>query len=187
VVALEMARASCPFCGAGPTGGGRESLRPCPLCGRGTTPRLSVAEVVHNMAEVATDHVRQSETQSAFPVGLPAFQEEMGNRVAAMLEAAAAEDWGRFMMLCSANQRTDVLARVAERIHDDAMYWAIIRFVWSQEGHFCHLHPREWRILLSAARPGRQGLMTPDEQQSLAHLPAEVTGWRGSRSVEDSG
>jgi hypothetical protein len=174
---------TCPLCG----GGGR--ARACPKCGAPSagSGRPSVAETVRNMVEVATDEVRQAEALAAVPLGLPSFREEMQHRTAAMLEAAEAEDWGRFMLLCSNNQRTDVLSRVAEKIHDDELYWRLISFVWHQEGHFYHLHPREWGTLLSAQRPGSEHLMTPAERHALAHLPAELTVWRGTRSVEDSG
>jgi hypothetical protein len=146
----------------------------------------SVAEIVHNAAEIVADAVLEGQQATAIVSG-PELRQELRALEALMLDVAAAGEWGRFMRLCPTSLRTDVLHRVAPHITDDESYWRAVAFTWHHEGDYFHLHERAWCALWSAPRPGREAMMTADERAALAALPAEVRIWRGQRVAQDRG
>jgi hypothetical protein len=73
--------------------------------------------------------------------------------------------------------RLPIFERLADEL-DDADYWRSIRFLWFRD-HAPGVHPRTWRRLLTADRPGREHTMHPVERRALAAMPEHLTLHRG--------
>ena len=92
-------------------------------------------------------------------------------------ESVAAKDWDTFMFLHARPHRPATLASMAPQLSDHD-YWRLLGAVYiDAEG--VGADKRLWRRLLTAKRPGRECMMTPEERQTLASMPDPITVYRG--------
>lgn len=73
----------------------------------------------------------------------------------------------------------------------DEDYWTLLGFIWTSntkdKNHYHPSYTQLYRQLFSRQRPGRDNLMTPDEQKHHRSLPRVVTVYRGCGKHNEDG
>ena len=96
-----------------------------------------------------------------------------------------AQDWEGYIGCVEIYSQAEWLAKDAHLLPDDR-YWALLRGI--HENQRCPWW--KWDLyheLFRADRPGRENLMTPEEQTILARLPGTLKVYRGYTDDDDEG
>ena len=95
------------------------------------------------------------------------------------------QDWEGYVNLIEVHSQPEWFAKDAHLL-SDAKYWTLLGDVYRRQKHTC----RYWdlfRDLFRSNRPGRDNLMSPEEQDVLTRLPEEVTVYRGYSDDDGEG
>ena len=96
---------------------------------------------------------------------------------AATDKAMAEGNWNRYFLLIRNPYRLEELKKVAARL-TDAEYWEILADAY-MDTEILSGQQKLVRKLLSADRPRRELMMTPEERASMAAMPDELRVYRG--------
>jgi hypothetical protein len=92
-------------------------------------------------------------------------------------EALRDGDFEGVLMLEDGPTKLKAFKKIEARLSDDE-YWQYLRDAWSCS-MVTMIDRHKWLCLFNSKRPGREMLMTPEENQKLASMPDEVNIWRG--------
>lgn len=100
----------------------------------------------------------------------------------ALAQAIKEQEWHTVVLLHERPYRVDAIRMIdfayGEYISDEE-YWYLVGWVWADSENIWQERD-EWEELLGSPRPAREAMMSTEEQEHLASLPAVLTVYRGA-------
>lgn len=94
-------------------------------------------------------------------------------------EAEAEGKYSRAMIMYERPHRLEYLSKIAGKLSDQE-YWELLGFVITDSENLWQ-YAGLLKVMLAMPRPGRESMMTEEEQEALAKLPDVLQIWRGCR------
>lgn len=117
-----------------------------------------------------------------FP-GLADFcNQQLRAKQAAIAEALAQHQWGRYIGLHERPYRLEAFLEIVPHL-SDTDYWEQLRGIWLDTENIRE-QPSLWQAALCASRSGREHLMTAESREYLVQLPDPLTVYRGAGRVD---